>query len=250
MDIASDLARTIRTVTVGLAVTAYASIMLIWLTRRGASQQRIEGVIRLWSRTWLRSAGVVLEVRGAEIFDKEQSYVVVSNHRSNLDIPAHFLTVPNPIRFLAKTELFRIPLLGVTMRAIGIVEVDRARGAAIHKQLNESASDNIQHSRSLMVYPEGTRSRDGLMQDFKKGAFAIAIENGLPIVPVTTYGSYQAWPAKRLVKGGKVVTVVGQPISTESLTKSDVGSLTSQVRSQILATFEDLEAAARSADAA
>lgn len=233
---------------VGLAITVYTSLVLIWLTKRGASQRRIEATIARWSRVWLKAADVELEVRGGDFFDPQQSYVVVSNHRSNLDIPAHFLAVPNPIRFLAKTELFRIPLLGITMRQIGIVEVDRARGAAIHKQLNESASDNIQHSRSLMVYPEGTRSRDGAMKEFKKGAFAIAIENGLPIVPITTYGSYQAWPAQRLVKGGTVITVIGDPISTEAMTKADVGTLTNQVRSQILATFEQLDSAGTSAD--
>ena len=173
MQLVNDVRRTVWTVVVGLAVTTYASVMLIWLTNRGASQDRIESVIALWSRTWLNAADVELEIRGGEFFEPDKSYVVVSNHRSNLDIPAPFLA--NPIRFLAKTELFRIPLLGITMRKIGIVEVDRARGAAIHHQLNQSASDNIQQSRSLMVYPEGTRSRDGVMRDFKKCAFAIAI---------------------------------------------------------------------------
>lgn len=248
MHLVTDVARTAWTIVVGLAVTAYTSVVLIWLTQRRASQKRIEGVIARWSRTWLRAADVELEVRGGEFFDPNQSYVVVSNHRSNLDIPAHFLAVPNPIRFLAKSELFRIPLLGITMRKIGIVEVDRARGAAIHGELNESASDNIQQSRSLMVYPEGTRSRDGVMQEFKKGAFAIAIENGLPVVPITTYGSYQAWPAQRLVKGGRVITVIGDAIPTDAMTKADVGNLTIQVRSQILATFEQLASAGSSAD--
>jgi 1-acyl-sn-glycerol-3-phosphate acyltransferase len=169
--------------------------------------------------------------------------VIVSNHRSNLDIPAHFLSVPNPIRFLAKTELFKIPLLGATMRHIGIVEVDRARGAAIHRELNQSAHDNLEHTLSLMVYPEGTRSRDGAMHAFKKGAFAIAIENQLPLVPVTTYGSYAAWPPMSLVKGGRIITVVGEPVSTEGMTRENVGELTSSVRRQIVATFDALASA-------
>ena len=243
MHFISDAGRTVGTIVVGLAITIYSSIVLIWLTQRHASPEKIERAIRLWSRVWLRSAGVELEIRGGEFFDPRQAYVVVSNHRSNLDIPAHFLSVPNPLRFLAKTELFKIPLLGTTMRRIGIVEVDRARGAAIHRELNASAHDNLEHTRSLMVYPEATRSRDGAMRPFKKGAFAIAIENQLPVVPVTTYGSYRAWPPKKLVKGGRVITVIGEPIPTMGLTKADVGDLTSRVRQQIVATFEELESA-------
>ncbi len=241
MHLISDAGRTVATIAVGLAITIYSSVALIWLTQRHAAAEKIERIIRLWARVWLKSAGVELEIRGGDFFDPSQAYVVVSNHRSNLDIPAHFLSVPNPLRFLAKTELFRIPLLGTTMRRIGIVEVDRARGAAIHRELNASAHDNLEQARSLMVYPEATRSRDGAMRPFKKGAFAIAIENQLPVVPVTTYGSYRAWPPKKLVKGGRVITVVGDPIPTVGLTKADVGELTSRVRQLIVATFQELE---------
>lgn len=241
MQLAKDLVRTVRTIVVGVGVTAFACAAILWLTFRNPDSPKVEKVIRMWARTWLRAADVVLQVRGAEHIDPTQSYVIVSNHRSNLDIPAHFITIPTPLRFLAKTELFAIPVLGTTMRKIGIVEVDRARGAAIHRELNASASDNLRHARSLMVYPEGTRSRDGSMRDFKKGAVAIAIENQMPIVPVTTYGSYRAWPPKKLVKGGTVITVVGKPIETTGLTRVHTGSLTQSIREQIEETFNALD---------
>jgi len=130
---------------------------------------------------------------------------------------ACFLALPVPIRFLAKKELFRIPILAQGMRAIGIVEVDRQARIAIHEQLNAQAKELIAAGRSVIIYPEGTRTRTGELGPFKKGAFTIALGLGLPLLPVAIDGSYEAWkPGTFLIRGGREITVeILPPIETD-----------------------------------
>ncbi len=167
------------------------------------------------------TSGCPLEVQGAELVDPKRSYVVVANHLSVLDIMACFLAVPVPIRFLAKKELFRIPILAPAMRAIGIVEVDRSARSAIHEQVNRQARELVASGRSLIIYPEGTRSRDGELRPFKKGAFTMAVAGGIPVLPLTIAGTYRAWPPGRLlVTGGRTIkAVIDPPIETAGLRK-------------------------------
>ena len=135
---------------------------------------------------------------------------------------------PCPIRFLAKKELFRIPILAPAMRAIGIVEVDRSARSAIHEQVNRQARELVASGRSLIIYPEGTRSRDGELRPFKKGAFTMAVAGGIPILPVTIAGTYRAWPpGQLLVPGGRTITaVIDPPIETAGMKREDVTRLT------------------------
>ena len=175
---------------------------------------------------WQRQA-CPLEVQGAELVDRSRSYIVVANHLSVLDIMACFLAVPVPIRFLAKKELFRIPVLAPAMRAIGIVEVDRSARSAIHEQVNRQARELVASGRSLIIYPEGTRSRDGELRPFKKGAFTMAVAGGIPVLPLTIAGTYRAWPPGRLlVNGGRKITaVIEPPIETAGMSRQDVPGL-------------------------
>src|SRR5690606_14562664 len=108
-----------------------------------ATSPLIERITDTWSRAWLGAAGVDLSVVGGENVDPGRSYVVVANHESNLDIMACLVALPLPIRFLAKKELFRIPLLAAAMRGIGIVEVNRQARIAVHEQINVQARDLV-----------------------------------------------------------------------------------------------------------
>lgn len=187
----------------------------------------IERVIRAWSRTWLSVSGTDLTVVGSENIDPDRSYVVVANHLSTLDIMVCFLAVPLPIRYLAKKELFRIPILAQGMRAVGIVEVDRSARSAIHAQVNAQSKDLIAKGRSLIIYPEGTRPRNGALDPFKKGAFTMAIASQLPILPVSIHGTYEAWKPDTLwVRGGEVTAIIDAPISTVGMTQQDSRDLT------------------------
>ena len=218
--------RSARAIALGPVITAGVCTSLIVVSRIRPDSQSPDRILAWWGSTMLRVCGTKLEIESDMEFDETQSYVVVSNHQSNLDIMTNFVAAETPIRFLAKSELFKIPIFGPSIRAIGMVEVNRHGGAGQHRQLNAAAKAVIGRSHSLMVYPEGTRSRDGTTKRFKKGAFLIAIDGQLPIVPMTISGAEHAWPAGGLVRGGTVRVHIGAPISTNGLTPDDVPKLT------------------------
>jgi 1-acyl-sn-glycerol-3-phosphate acyltransferase len=152
-----------------------------------------------------------------------------------------FLAVPVPIRYLAKKELFHIPILAQAMRSIGIIEVDRAARAAIHNSVNRQAGEVIEQKRSLIIYPEGTRPRNGVMRRFKKGAFTMAIASQLPVVPLSIHGSYQAAvPGKPWFRGGPVTAIVDEPIPTTGMTSADADALRDRVWEIIAKRVSDL----------
>lgn len=201
----------------------------------------LEKVIRTWSRAWLTAAGCKLTVEGREHIDTTRSYVVVANHLSTLDIMVCFLAVSLPIRFLTKKELFRIPLLAQAMRAVGMIEVDRTARVSIHSSVNRQAKALIEHGRSLIIYPEGTRPRDGVMRPFKKGAFTMAVSGGLPVLPLSIHGTYEAAvPGKVWFRGGRVTAIIDAPIDTDGMTQSDVDALRDRAREIIAKRVADL----------
>ena len=226
---------------VGVLATVAGAASALVLALINPSSPAIEKVIQWWSKTWLIASGTELTIEGRENVDEERSYVVVANHLSTLDIMVCFVAVEIPIRYLAKKELFRIPLLAQAMRAIGIVEVDRAARSSIHNAVNQQAQKLIEHNRSLIIYAEGTRSRDGVMKPFKKGAFTMAITSGLPILPVSIHGSYEAAvPGKPWFRGGPVTVIIDPAIPTDGMTQSDADSLRDQTREIIARRVTDL----------
>lgn len=203
----------------------------------------IESVIRFWSRFFLRAAGTKLTVHGAERIAADGQYVFVANHLSNLDIPAMFLTAPVPIRYLAKKEVYKIPLVATAMRRIGIVRVDRERGSAIHAEVNAGVAAAKARGHSLIIFPEGTRSVDGEPQTFKKGAFRIAIANDLPVVPITIAGTWEVWPpGAKMWRPGPVGSIVHDPIPTNDLELGDIDRLRDQVAEVISSTYRSQRA--------
>lgn len=241
MRLATTLYRTVLTWTVGVLVTIAGATAVIVLVLVDPTSPRIERVIRWWSRAWLWASGTEVTFEGEENIDPECSYVVVANHLSTLDIMVCFLAVPLPIRYLAKKELFRIPLLAQAMRAVGIIEVDRAARGAIHSSVNRQAKDLIEHNRSLIIYAEGTRPRDGVMKPFKKGAFTMAIASQLPVLPLSIHGTYEAAaPGKPWFHGGRVLAIVDPAIPTEGMTGADADALRTQVREIIAKRVSDL----------
>jgi len=236
-----DVPRTILTVVAGVTATIVAVASIAVMVVINDSSPLIEKVIRAWSRVWLAASGTKLEVEGAENIDPNRSYVVVANHLSTLDIMACLLAVPLPIRFLAKKELFRVPVLAQGMRMVGIIEVDREARGAVHSEVNRQSRELIEKGRSLIIYAEGTRPRNGVMKPFKKGAFTMAIRSGLPVLPLSIHGSYEAWPpGTPLVRGGVIRVLLDKPVETEGMSTSDTGDLRDQVREVIAGRVEAL----------
>lgn len=222
--------RSILTSIIGALSTLIAAPIVIIIAAVNDTSPWIDRVIRTWSRIWMGVSGTRLTVVGSENIDTSASYVVVANHLSTLDIMVCFLSVPIPIRYLAKKELFRIPILAQGMRSVGIVEVDRQARSAIHNQVNTQSKELISKGRSLIIYPEGTRPRSGALDPFKKGAFTMAIASQLPVLPLTIYGTHEAWKPDTLwVRGGEVTAIIDAPVPTNGMTQQDSGDLTKTV---------------------
>ena len=219
----------------GTLVASSIVFVLAVLNRTDA----VDRVIRSWSRFFIALAGSDLVTEGRERVDRSGQYVFIANHLSNLDIPVMFLATEMPIRYLAKAELFKIPIFKQAMEAIGIVRVDRIGGAAIHYEVNEGVNAARERGDSLIIFPEGTRSANGEMASFKKGAFRIAIANQLDIIPVTIVGTWEAWrPHSKIVIGGPVRAYIHERIPVEGLTLADIDSLREQVHTVINKEYE------------
>lgn len=188
---------------------------------------------RLWSRILLWTAGVRLTVRMQVPLDPKQPYVFVANHLSTVDIWALFIALPVKVRFIAKKQLSRIPIFGWSMAAGRFIFIDRQNPAAARRSI-ELACERIRSGSSVAVFPEGTRSRDGLLGPFKKGGFHLAMTAGVPVVPIAITGAgYVMPPGHLLVRPGPVVIDIGAPILTTGLQPGDRDALVARVRADI-----------------
>lgn len=233
----SALPRTILTLLSGAVSTVVMGTAAAVVGHLRPTSPLVQRIVVAWSRGWLVPAGVRIDVVGAEHVDTSESYVVTANHLSNIDVMVCFTAIPVPIRFLAKQELFRVPILAQAMRAIGIVEVDRrhSRSANILESVNRQSQTVIERGHSLIIYPEGTRSRDGAPKPFKKGAFTMAIAAGMPVLPVTIIGTRRIWPPlSPWIRSGPVQVIIDEPIPTVGMDRSDADALRSTVEGIIL----------------
>jgi len=189
-----------------------------------------------WSRDVLKAARTPVLAEGLENIPRGQPVIYASNHSSMFDIWALFATLPASLRFLAKQELFKIPLLAQAMRAAGHIPIDRA----VHKKAFEAyaaAARTIQRgTSSIVVFPEGTRSRTGELLPFKNAPFALAIAAQVPVVPVYVHNTFEILPkgAWRL-RPRPIRLLVGPPISTAGLGPDDRERLRDQVRAAMVA---------------
>ena len=166
-------------------------------------------------------SGVRVSVVGGGAINPAQTYIFMSNHVSNLDPPVIVPLLKRRMSILVKRELFRIPILSMGMRMANLVPVDRSnRDAAIESV--KQAVGVLRSGHSMLVYPEGTRSRDGKLLPFKKGPFHMAMESGVPIVPLTVVGTREAWPkGSWKVRPHAVTLQIHPPIDPKDFTERD-----------------------------
>lgn len=188
-----------------------------------------------WSRDILRAAGTPVQAEGLDNIPRDRPVIYASNHSSMFDIWALFATLPGRVRFVAKRELFRIPLLGRAMLAVGHVPIDRTARKRAFEAYDEAAR-RIQSGTSVVVFPEGTRSRTGELLPFKNAPFGLAIAAQVPIVPVYVHHTFEILPkgAWRL-RPRPIRLLVGPPISTTGLKPEDRERLRDQVRAALVA---------------
>jgi 1-acyl-sn-glycerol-3-phosphate acyltransferase len=205
------------------------------------------GCARLWSRLILATTRVEVRAGGLDKLEAGRTYVFVSNHQSIYDIPILFATLPYQVRIIAKDSLGRFPFIGWHLRRTGHLLVDRRHPDrdGIFRQWAELVSKGL----CLIVFPEGTRSVDGNVGRFKAGSFLVAIQAGLPIVPVGVAGSRHVMLKGRLMVCPGTVTVgVGEPIETDgafSPAIEDARRLAGQVRERITEMVENGETSGR-----
>lgn len=209
---------------------------------RGARLQH--GCARLWSRLVLWTSFVRVRVSGLENLKSDTHYVYIVNHQSYMDIPVLFAYLPEPFCTMAKASLFAIPLLGWHLRRTGNLPIARDNPYAAGRRLREAVG-MISQGKSLLVFPEGSRSRDGKVGEFKTGVFLAAIRAHVPVVPITIHGSrYVLPPHSWHIRPGTITLHVAAPIATDGLHKHQAEDLAARLRNLI----SDNLAAKRSTD--
>jgi len=195
--------------------------------------ERMHFIIRFWGRSCLFLAGLKVQIQGLKNIPFTGSAIYVSNHQSNFDIPIIYAGLPIQFRWMAKQEMFKIPLLGLAMKLGGLIPIDRLnRRTTMHSII--AAAQSIKEGTSVVIFPEGTRTPDGQLQEFKKGALLIAAKAQVPVIPIVIHGSYQIQPKGHWkINGGLLKVEFLPPITTDGLKSKDIDRLTSKVHDQI-----------------
>jgi 1-acyl-sn-glycerol-3-phosphate acyltransferase len=190
---------------------------------------------KIGCRGYLWSAGARVHVRGVEHLDRNQAYVFVANHQSNLDPPLLFAYLGHNTGGMAKKELFRIPIMKQGFPLVHVVPVDRSnRERAIES--THIGAEVLRRGHSLMAFPEGTRTVDGRVKEFKKGVFYMAIESGVPVVPTVVNDTrlLMRKGEKRVVPGNIYLEIL-PPVSTTGYSTETIDALVDHVRNLIVA---------------
>ena len=187
-------------------------------------------IARFWGKSILVGSRIKVSVKGLSNIDLAGPYIYMPNHQSNFDIPVLLGHLPVQFRWLAKMELFKIPILGRAMRKAGYISIDRYDRESAFKSLDVAAK-KIKSGISVLIFPEGTRSRDGKIRPFKKGGFVLAIDSGVPIVPIVIKGTFAIMnKGKFRVNSGHVSMIVHKPIDTAAYTRETKEGLMESVR--------------------
>ena len=226
--------RTIWLAIVAFFVTIPLSTATIFVAMfRSTTSPAIDWIMRTWGKALVKAAGIDLHVENVDRIDPNQRYILVSNHYSYLDIPCIVAAVPQPIRFMAKVSLFKIPIFGWSLARAGFIPIDRKNRRTAVKSF-DLAADRIRKGNTIVIFPEEGRSKTREMREFQRGAFLLALKSEKTIVPIAIDSTFDVFPvgAKR-VKPGRVVVRIGTPIETAGRSLRDKGALLDEARTQV-----------------
>lgn len=226
VDIAHTLLICVWTI-VSTTVMGLLAIIVSFFSKNGDS---VHHVARVWGKSILWVSGIRVKTEGFDPALKNQSCIYMSNHQSNYDIPVLLSALPVQFRWLAKAELFKIPIFGRSMRGAGYISIDRSnRKSAFHSLAK--AAEMIRSGTSVMIFPEGTRSSDGVLLPFKKGGFVLAVDAGVPIIPIVISGTHKIMPKGRLLITRQLVRIkLGDPLQSSDYTRKTKDDLMAHVR--------------------
>lgn len=221
-----------------VAATILLAIIAILVSLVDPTGKAPHLVARTWAKSILIAGRIKVKVKGLSKIDPAASYIYMCNHQSNFDIPVLLAYLKVQFRWLAKAELFRIPLFGFAMRRTGYISIDRTNRKSAFKSLKKAAK-TIREGASVIIFPEGTRSPDGNISPFKKGGFVLAIDSGVPIVPIILHGTRSIMPKKQLrIVPGTVLVEITDPIDISGYTLKNKEALMDRIRGIICEAFE------------
>ena len=214
--------------------TAVLGIIAICISFFSRTGNAVHVIARIWAKSILVVSRIKVNINGLDNIDPSNSYIYMSNHQSNYDIPVLLAHLPVQFRWLAKAELFKIPIFGRAMRGAGYISIDRFNQKSAFKSIDEAAGKLKSGGVSIMIFPEGTRSLDGNIRPFKKGGFVLAVDAQVPVVPVILHGTRPIMPKGSLrVDPGVVRMDIKEPIDTSRYTRETKDTLIERVRGVI-----------------
>jgi 1-acyl-sn-glycerol-3-phosphate acyltransferase len=217
--------------------TLWYGLKVLWASYRQAPGYRkvcLEAP-RTWSNLILRAAGARVELEGEEVLDPDRPQILVANHVSWFDVLALCAYVPGQVVFIAKKEIEGVPFFGRAARATGQIFIDRADSARARASLDAARDVLEKESPTIIMFPEGTRSASGELQPFKKGAFVLAIQAGVDVVPAAIAGSREIMrKGSLLIRPGTIRVKFGEPISVDGLGHEDRNQLTDRARQSLV----------------
>jgi 1-acyl-sn-glycerol-3-phosphate acyltransferase len=218
---------------VAVLVTIPCAGMTLLVAMASSTSPWIDRFARIWARSLVKAAGIDLQAENLDSLDVHKRYVFVSNHHSYLDIPCIVAAVPQPIRFMAKVSLFKIPIFGWAMARAGFIPIDRKNRRTAVKSF-DLAAQRLRAGNTIVIFPEEGRSRERAMRPFQRGAFLLALKAEQTIIPLAVDGTYDVFPATEWrVTPGRVTVRVGTPIETAGLSLRDKDRLAQESRAQI-----------------
>jgi len=210
------------------------------LSRRHKTAERdacAHAIARNWARSAIAANGSVIKVTGSHNVPDTGGVLFVSNHQSNFDIPIFIGFVPRDKGFIAKYELSKVPLFSMWMRYLGCVFINR-NDARQSLAMLSAAAERLKQGHSLVIFPEGTRSKDGTLGNFKSGSLKIALNANVPIVPVTINGSMNIMPkGTSFIKSANVEVIISPPLIPGQMPEHDLKSITEKIRGTIAANL-------------
>lgn len=215
--------------------------LLLLLVRVTGNENLIYTPVRWFIRAGLAMSGVNVEVTGLDRLVPNQTYIFTPNHQSLIEVPL-FVAYLGNIAYLGKKEIFKYPIFGQGIRMVGVVPVDRSNSQAAVESA-KLATENLRRGKSYVVYPEGTRSSDGALLPFKKGAFVMAMDAGVPVVPITISGATRIMPKGQIkVFPSTVRVTIHEPIPTDGWSKANINTLMEKTREKIFSALGEDEA--------
>ncbi len=220
-----------------ILVTAFMAVMVILVSFVTTGGDTAHKVARIWAKCILALSNIKVSVKGLYNLKPDRSYIYMPNHMSNFDIPVLQAYLPVQFRWLAKAELYKIPIFGYAMKRAGYISIDRFDRKSAIESMNKAAKI-VRDGVSVIIFPEGTRSRTNNIQPFKKGGFFLAVDSGVPIIPIIIHGTWRIMPKKQMsIKPGNVTLEITKPINSSDYTRKTKDDLMEKVRDVILKSF-------------